>query len=78
MVPLQLDVTKAEQVASVAGKASDVELLINNAGVAEATQLIGDSTVEQARREMEVNYFAPLTLLQGFSETLAARRGGPS
>lgn len=75
VVPLRLDVTKADQVARVAQEASDVELLINNAGVAEATQLTGESTVEQARREMEVNYFAPLTLLQGFAEGLAARGG---
>ena len=75
VVPLRLDVTKADQVARVAQEASDVELLINNAGVAEATQLTGESTVEQARREMEVNYFAPLTLLQGFAEGLASRGG---
>jgi len=75
VVPLQLDVTKADQVAAVAREASDVELLFNNAGVAEATQLTGASTLEQARREMEVNYFAPLTLLQGFAESLAGQNG---
>lgn len=76
VVPLPLDVTKADQVASVVRKATDVELLFNNAGVAEATQLTGESTVEQARREMQVKFFAPLTLLQGFAESLAARGGG--
>jgi len=75
VVPLQLDVTNAEQVAKVAREASDVELLFNNAGVAEATELTGESTLAQARREMEVNFFAPLTLLQGFAESLAARSG---
>jgi NAD(P)-dependent dehydrogenase (short-subunit alcohol dehydrogenase family) len=75
VIPLQLDVTNADQVASVARAASDVELLVNNAGVAEATELTGESTLEQARREMEVNYFAPLTLLQGFEGSLSARGG---
>lgn len=75
IVPLRLDVTKADQVARVAQEASDVELLINNAGVAQATELMGGSTLEQARHEMEVNYFAPLTLLQGFAEGLTSRGG---
>jgi NAD(P)-dependent dehydrogenase (short-subunit alcohol dehydrogenase family) len=75
VVPLQLDVTQADQVASVAREAADVELLFNNAGVVEATQLTGDSTVEQARREMEVNYFAPLTLLQAFAPGLTGKGG---
>ncbi len=75
VVPLRLDVTKADEVANVAREASDVELLFNNAGVAEATQLTGEPTVEQARREMEVNYFAPLTLLQAFAPGLTAKGG---
>ena len=75
VIPLRLDVTNADEVASVARAASDVELLFNNAGVAEATELTGESTLEQARREMEVNYFAPLTLLQGFEGSLSARGG---
>jgi NAD(P)-dependent dehydrogenase (short-subunit alcohol dehydrogenase family) len=75
LVPLKLDVTDAEQVASAVRVAGDVELVFNNAGVAEATELTGASTLEQARREMEVNYFAPLTLTQAFAEGLAARGG---
>jgi NAD(P)-dependent dehydrogenase (short-subunit alcohol dehydrogenase family) len=76
VVPLQLDVTRADQVAAVAGEASDVDLLFNNAGVAAATQLNGDSRLEQARHEMELDYFAPLALLQRFGEALARRKGG--
>jgi NAD(P)-dependent dehydrogenase (short-subunit alcohol dehydrogenase family) len=75
VVPLQLDVTNADQVADIAQRAADVELLINNAGVVEAKGLTGGATIEQARREMEVNYFAPLHLLQRFAEGLASRRG---
>ena len=75
VVVLRLDVTQADQVARVAGEAPDVELLINNAGVVEAQDLTGSEVVEQARREMEVNYFAPLNLLQRFAESLASRKG---
>jgi NAD(P)-dependent dehydrogenase (short-subunit alcohol dehydrogenase family) len=75
VAPLQLDVTKADQVAAVAKEAADVGLLFNNAGVAEATELTGDASLEQARHEMEVNYFAPLTLLQRFAQGLVSRGG---
>lgn len=75
VVPLKLDVTKPEDVANAAKAAGDVALLINNAGVAQATQLNAESTLEQARQEMEVNYFAPLTLTQGFEKSLAEHQG---
>ena len=75
VAPLQLDVTEPDQVARVARQAPDVVLLINNAGVVAAQELTGSATVEQARREMEVNYFAPLHLLQRLAEGLASRGG---
>src|SRR5262245_13594655 len=39
VVPLKLDVTKADDVAEVARRAADVELLFNNAGVVEGKGL---------------------------------------
>ena len=75
VVALQLDVTAADHVARVAREAADVALLINNAGVAAMQDLTSSGAVEQARREMEVNYFAPLHLLQRFAEGLGTRKG---
>lgn len=75
VVPLQLDVTNPEQVRVVAEKAPDVELLLSNAGVQLAVGLADDAMLEQARREMEVNYFGPLKLLQAIAPTLARNRG---
>jgi NAD(P)-dependent dehydrogenase (short-subunit alcohol dehydrogenase family) len=75
VVPLRLDVTRADQVAEIARQAPDVELLFNNAGLAEARELTSEAIVDQARREMEVNYFGPLRLLQRFADTLAQRGG---
>ena len=66
VVPLQLDVTSDDQVAEVVRRAPDVELLFSNAGVAELTEppaLTTETIVDQARREMQVNYFASLRLL---------------
>src|SRR6185369_16359412 len=75
VVPLRLDVTDPHEVGQAARLAEDVELLFNNAGVVEGHGLAGEKIVEQARREMEVNYIAPLRLLVRFADGLASRHG---
>lgn len=76
VVPLQLDVTDAQQVEAAAQSATDIRLLVNNAGVVVGGGLTDEGIVEAARQEMEVNYFAPLHLLQRFSPILAHNGGG--
>jgi NAD(P)-dependent dehydrogenase (short-subunit alcohol dehydrogenase family) len=75
LVSLRLDVTNMDQIRAAVEAASDVELVFNNAGVALATGIADSTVVDQARREMEVNYFGPLQLLQRLAPTLA-RNGG--
>jgi NAD(P)-dependent dehydrogenase (short-subunit alcohol dehydrogenase family) len=76
LVPLQLDVTDADQIRAAGEAASDVELVFNNAGVALANGIVDSMVLDQARREMEVNYFGPLQLLQRLAPTLARNGGG--
>lgn len=53
LVPLRLHVTDADQVTEVARRATDVDLLFNNAGAFEPTELTDAAIVDVARREME-------------------------
>lgn len=76
VVALRLDVTDADQIRAVAEAAGDVALVFNNAGVALATALVGAAALGEARREMEVNYFGPLQLLQQLAPALARNGGG--
>ena len=76
LVPLQLDVTDADQIRAAGEAASDVELVFNNAGIALASGIVDSMVLDQARREMEVNYFGPLQLLQRLAPTLAKNGGG--
>lgn len=76
VVPISLDVTDAEQVKAAAAQVTDLRLLINNAGVALGGGLTDEGIVESARQEMEVNYFAPLRLLQQLAPVLTANGGG--
>ena len=73
---VELDVTDAERVTAVAAQAADVQIVINNAGVALAQDLTAEGIVDQARQGMEVNYFAPLRLMQRFAGSLADNGGG--
>src|SRR5690554_8043455 len=58
---LALDVTDHAQVERVARQAGDVDLLINNAGIALGPSLI-DGPLAQIRQEIEVNVFGPLMM----------------
>lgn len=76
LVALRLDVTDPAQIRAAVEAAPDLELVFNNAGVALATGLSEATTLGLARREMEVNYFGPLQLLQALAPTLARNGGG--
>jgi len=76
VVALRLDVTDAEQIRAAADIVSDVELVFNNAGVLLGHGIADSSVLDQARREMEVNYFGPLQLLHRLAPTLARNGGG--
>ncbi|GAA4681780.1 SDR family oxidoreductase [Frondihabitans cladoniiphilus] len=76
LVPLRLDVTDPEQVAAAAAQAPDVDLLVNNAGIMLLAPLVGAPTLDDARREMEVNYFGTLSMVRAFAPVLRANGGG--
>src|SRR6266700_2554478 len=76
LVPLTLDITDFSQVDAAIQTATDVTLLINNAGHAAFEGAIAASDLASARREMEVNYFGPLTLTRAFAPVLARGGGG--
>ena len=76
---LTLDVTNGDQVAAAAAKATDVDLLINNAGVVAAplgASIADAGHFEAGRQEMEVNYFVVLRLVQAYAPVLAKNGGG--
>jgi NAD(P)-dependent dehydrogenase (short-subunit alcohol dehydrogenase family) len=76
LVPLRLDVTDLNQIRAVGEAASDVQLVFNNAGVVLGTGIADLKVLEQARREMEVNYLGPLQLVHSLAPTLARNGGG--
>ncbi|MGV9580815.1 SDR family oxidoreductase [Streptomyces sp. NPDC003509] len=75
IIPLQLDVLDEVSVQEAARAASDATLLINNAGISTgATLMRGD--VAEVRREMETNFFGPLTATRAFAPVIEGNGGG--
>jgi NAD(P)-dependent dehydrogenase (short-subunit alcohol dehydrogenase family) len=76
VIPVQLDVTKHDEIAAVTREYKDVTILINNAGIVRAGGILADNALEQARAELETNVIGPMLLSKGFAPTLAANGGG--
>ncbi len=51
-------------------------ILINNAGIAAFTPALGAPTMDNARREMETNYFGTLAMCRAFAPVLKRNGGG--
>jgi len=74
--PLRLDVTQAGDVAAAAKQASDVTLVINNAGIAHVGGFLAEDSEDAARRIFETNFFAMLRMSKAFAPVLGANGGG--
>ncbi len=71
-----LDVTNEEQIKAAAKTAQDVQILINNAGIADYSAIIAAPDTLSARKEMEVNYFGTLNMTRAFAPILKKNGGG--
>ncbi|QIN84237.1 SDR family NAD(P)-dependent oxidoreductase [Rubrobacter tropicus] len=72
---LRLDITDPDSVAEAAARASDVTLLVNNAGVSNFRNFLGGDP-GGARQEMETNYYGTLNMVRAFAPVLGANGGG--
>lgn len=74
--PLRLDVTKPDELAAAAELASDVTLVVNNAGIAQTGGFMAPDSEEVARRLFETNFFAMLRVSKAFAPVLKRNGGG--
>jgi NAD(P)-dependent dehydrogenase (short-subunit alcohol dehydrogenase family) len=72
VLPIDLDITDSGSVARAAAAASDVDLLVNNAGVLQSFDVMG-SDIESVRRDMETNFFGLLNMVRSFTPALESR-----
>jgi NAD(P)-dependent dehydrogenase (short-subunit alcohol dehydrogenase family) len=75
VVPLQLDITDPESVRRAAEFASDVNVVVNNAGVSTRADLL-EGSLEDVRLEMETHYFGTLNVVRAFAPVIERNGGG--
>lgn len=72
-VPVRLDVTKPDEIAALARELTDVNLLVNNAGIGGSGPVLDPASIDTMHRQFETNAVGPLRMAQAFAPTLAAR-----
>lgn len=74
--PIQLDVTKPEQVQAAAQRIGDLTILINNAGIARVGAFVNPEAQQVLQEHLSTNLFGMLNLSQAFAPILAGNGGG--
>ena len=67
---LRLDITDPVSVKAAAAKASEVNLLINNAGITTGANLVGGD-LNLIRREMDTHFWGTLSVIRAFAPQLS-------
>jgi NAD(P)-dependent dehydrogenase (short-subunit alcohol dehydrogenase family) len=76
VVPVRLDVTDAGQVAAAAAACGDVDILINNAGIAHMFDYMDADAIARGHAMFETNFFGLVRMSQAFTPVLRANGGG--
>jgi NAD(P)-dependent dehydrogenase (short-subunit alcohol dehydrogenase family) len=74
--PVGLDIRKDHDITAAVNACRDITVLVNNAGIAKFTPLIGALSMDAARDEIAVNYLGTLAMCRAFAPVLAANGGG--
>src|SRR5260370_33143647 len=71
VIPVRLDVTNTDEIEAAARASGDVDLLVNNAGLARGVRLLGPGSFRASRAELDANDFGPLEVGRAFAPILA-------
>ena len=76
VVPVELDLARPDTISAAAKTASDVTLVVNNAGVLCNVTPLSDDAIEALQFEMEANVYGLIRVAQAFAPVLKANGGG--
>ncbi|WP_017298803.1 SDR family oxidoreductase [Nodosilinea nodulosa] len=76
VVPIPFDLAQPDTIAQAAQTATDVELVVNNAGVLRNAGPLAEDAIEALQFEIEMNVFGLLRMAQAFAQVLKANGGG--
>lgn len=75
VIPVQLDITDPGSVLRAADIASDVNVVVNNAGVSTRSDLLSGA-MNDIRLEMDTHYFGTLQVIRAFVPVIEGNGGG--
>ena len=73
--PVLIDVTNRQLVQDIAQHASDVTILLNNAGVLDFGNIV-DAPLEAVQRNFETNFYGKLNMARAFAPVIERNGGG--
>jgi NAD(P)-dependent dehydrogenase (short-subunit alcohol dehydrogenase family) len=73
---LRLDLLDDTSITDAAARATDLTLLINNAGITTGANLLGENDLAGLRRELDTHLFGTLGVIRAFAPVLATNGGG--
>ena len=76
VVPVRLDLADAASCGAAAAEAADVDLLVNNGGVYDATPPLAEEAIDRLAAMFDVNVYGLLRLAHAFAPVLKANGGG--
>ena len=69
VIPIELDITNSILVKKASEKANDIDLLINNAGVATFSSIL-EGPIDDVHKDMNTNFFGSLKMTRAFVPVL--------
>lgn len=76
VIPVKLDVTHQDEIEAAARSLGDVNLVINNAGIYRAYEVLGTNEGDPVRDTFEANVFGVLDVSRAFAPVLLKNGGG--
>jgi NAD(P)-dependent dehydrogenase (short-subunit alcohol dehydrogenase family) len=76
IVAIRIDLNDPDSITTAAQKTSDVEIVINNAGMLNIANPLASNAVSAMQEEMEVNVYGLMRMAQAFAPVLKANGGG--
>lgn len=76
VVPIELDLSRPDSIKAAALSASDVEIVVNNAGVLKTATPLSEDAVEALQYEININVNGLMRMAQAFAPVLKANGGG--
>ncbi|MEM7771288.1 MAG: SDR family oxidoreductase [Cyanobacteria bacterium P01_A01_bin.37] len=76
VVPIQVDLSDPQSITAAAQTATDVQVVVNNAGVLKTSTPLVEDAIASLEFEMSVNVYGLINMAQAFAPVLKANGGG--